>query len=163
MYLMKLRYGEKFGSRAGSCWRLLFVYVLMPWLHKYRVSARPRLLLNINDHNHAGEDIPDNLMSVMSQRFLVHDPIEDDDDDGELNSRSLTSGEVGDQTAALLLKVAAMEKEISRLNNELRKEKTANTNMAATVQNSNGVDDCVSYGSSMPEKAALGQFASVQI
>jgi hypothetical protein len=37
MYLMKLRYGEHFGNRAGSTWRLIFVYALMPWLNKYRI------------------------------------------------------------------------------------------------------------------------------
>lgn len=39
IYLMKLRHAE-FGKRAGSCWRLIFVYALMPWLHKYRISTR---------------------------------------------------------------------------------------------------------------------------
>lgn len=37
VYLMKLRYGTKFGSNAGSCWRLIFVYALMPWMQKYRI------------------------------------------------------------------------------------------------------------------------------
>lgn len=37
IYLMKLRYKDQFGNRAGSCWRLIFVYALMPWMHKYRV------------------------------------------------------------------------------------------------------------------------------
>jgi len=41
MYLLKLRYGRHFGNRAGSTWRLLFVYALMPWLHRYRIAARP--------------------------------------------------------------------------------------------------------------------------
>ena len=40
MYLMKLRYGENFGKRAGSTWRLIFVYALMPWLNKYRIIDR---------------------------------------------------------------------------------------------------------------------------
>jgi hypothetical protein len=39
MYLMKLRYREHFGKRAGSCWRLLFVYALMPWMYKYRIHV----------------------------------------------------------------------------------------------------------------------------
>ena len=43
MYLYKLRYAESFGSTAGSCWRLLFVYGLMPWLHKYRIQTRSKL------------------------------------------------------------------------------------------------------------------------
>jgi hypothetical protein len=41
IYMMKLRYRHHFGNRAGSCWRLIFVYALMPWLHRYRVLARP--------------------------------------------------------------------------------------------------------------------------
>ena len=39
VYLMKIRYREHFASRAGSAWRLLFVYALMPWMHKYRVRV----------------------------------------------------------------------------------------------------------------------------
>lgn len=38
MYLMKLRYRDNFGSRAGSIWRLLFVSALMPWLKKKRIQ-----------------------------------------------------------------------------------------------------------------------------
>lgn len=41
IYLMKLRYGNLFCSNAGSCWRLVFVYALMPWLQKYRVFDTP--------------------------------------------------------------------------------------------------------------------------
>jgi hypothetical protein len=39
IYLMKLRYGTNFGNTAGSCWRLIFVYALCPWLQKYRISG----------------------------------------------------------------------------------------------------------------------------
>lgn len=38
---MKLRYASRFGKRTGTCWRLIFVYALFPWLHKYRILARP--------------------------------------------------------------------------------------------------------------------------
>lgn len=31
IYLMKLRHGMEFGNSAGSCFRLIFVYALMPW------------------------------------------------------------------------------------------------------------------------------------
>ena len=41
IYLMKLRYGTKFGSNAGSCWRLIFVYALFPWMQRYRVFNAP--------------------------------------------------------------------------------------------------------------------------
>jgi hypothetical protein len=40
MYLMKLRYRDDFGKRPGSCWRLIFVYALMPWMHQYRIHVR---------------------------------------------------------------------------------------------------------------------------
>jgi len=48
-YMMKLRYGEHFGARAGSAWRLLFVYALFPWLHQYRIGARPELIKSKSD------------------------------------------------------------------------------------------------------------------
>jgi len=50
MYLMKLRYGEHFGSRAGSTWRLIFVYALMPWLHKYRVLTKSANKVHIEEN-----------------------------------------------------------------------------------------------------------------
>ena len=39
IYLMKLRYRDDFGKQAGSNWRLLFVYALMPWMGKYRIQG----------------------------------------------------------------------------------------------------------------------------
>jgi hypothetical protein len=41
IYMMKLRHGEQFGNRAGSCWRLIFVHALLPWLQTHRILARP--------------------------------------------------------------------------------------------------------------------------
>jgi len=38
IYLMKLRYSNSFGSRAGSAWRLMFVYALLPWTRQYRIQ-----------------------------------------------------------------------------------------------------------------------------
>ena len=35
MYILALRYND-FGSYACTCWRLLFVYTLLPWMRKYR-------------------------------------------------------------------------------------------------------------------------------
>lgn len=37
-YLTKLRYGNRYCTRAGSAWRLIFVYALMPWMQKHRIS-----------------------------------------------------------------------------------------------------------------------------
>jgi len=44
IFLMKLRYRERFINRAGYWYRLLFALTLLPWLRKYRVMARPELL-----------------------------------------------------------------------------------------------------------------------
>jgi hypothetical protein len=41
MYLLMLRHRDNFCNEAGSCWRLIFIYVLMPWLSKYRSMRRP--------------------------------------------------------------------------------------------------------------------------
>lgn len=45
MYMLKLRHDE-FGSFAGTCWRMLFVYALAPWMRKYRISDCPIELLD---------------------------------------------------------------------------------------------------------------------
>lgn len=37
MYMLKLRHDD-FGRFAGTCWRMLFVYALAPWMRKYRFS-----------------------------------------------------------------------------------------------------------------------------
>lgn len=38
MYMMKLRHHDNFAKQAGSIWRLLFIFALMPWLRKYRIG-----------------------------------------------------------------------------------------------------------------------------
>ncbi len=37
MYMLKLCHDE-FGCFAGTCWRMIFVYALAPWMRKYRIS-----------------------------------------------------------------------------------------------------------------------------
>lgn len=44
MYLYKLRYNDSFCTVAGSTWRLVFLFVLMPWLSKYRAMRRPQVV-----------------------------------------------------------------------------------------------------------------------
>jgi hypothetical protein len=54
VYLMKLRYGTLFGTNAGSCWRLIFVYALMPWMQKYRILDTPAKRM---DHQPSDDDM----------------------------------------------------------------------------------------------------------
>lgn len=56
LYMMKLKYGDAFGRRSGSTWRLLFVFALMPWLQKYRISN------NENDNNSEDEEVMSKAM-----------------------------------------------------------------------------------------------------
>uniref|UniRef100_A0A7R9Z0D4 Uncharacterized protein n=1 Tax=Pseudictyota dubia TaxID=2749911 RepID=A0A7R9Z0D4_9STRA len=50
MYMIKLKH-KGFATRAGNCYRLIFAMALMPWLRKFRVMARSRVLLK---HEGAG-------------------------------------------------------------------------------------------------------------
>lgn len=64
IYLMKLRYGKLFCSNAGSCWRLIFVYALMPWMQKYRIFATDEKMLDedgneIIDDNEVSKELRD--------------------------------------------------------------------------------------------------------
>lgn len=56
MYLYKIRYGENFGSTTGTCWRLLFVYGLMPWLHRYRIQTKLRMEGSVAQAGARGDD-----------------------------------------------------------------------------------------------------------
>lgn len=53
MYLYKIRYKASFGSTVGACWRLLFVYGLMPWLHQYRIQTKSRISTTVDPENSA--------------------------------------------------------------------------------------------------------------
>ena len=72
MYLMKLRYGEHFGNRAGSTWRLIFVHALMPWLNKYRLLTRESII---------HENFTTRNLEFKSLRRVVDDDDEDRSND----------------------------------------------------------------------------------
>ncbi len=70
MYLMKLRYAHSFGNRAGSAWRLIFVYALMPWFHKYRISDGEYGKNRVKDGNEelvANSDIEDSANALSAK------------------------------------------------------------------------------------------------
>ena len=83
VYLMKLRFADDFGNYAGTVWRLLFVYALFPWLHQYRVKARPQLA-QASRRRLSGLGRAATLrLEYLSRRNLVDSAdYEGDDDDG---------------------------------------------------------------------------------
>jgi len=67
MYMMKLRYGESFAKQSGSCWRLILVYALCPWLSKYRILTR-------KDTGHGDANVADDAsLQFMSLRKVIRE------------------------------------------------------------------------------------------
>ncbi|KAG7356321.1 hypothetical protein IV203_001007 [Nitzschia inconspicua] len=77
MYLMKLRYRNSFGSKAGAAWRLLFVYALLPWMHKYRIHIKDEMGFILQG---LAESTRGEMSILMSQRLSPEDMEEDDDE-----------------------------------------------------------------------------------
>lgn len=69
MYMMKLRYGDDFGNRANSLWRVLFVLCLMPWMRKYRLRPLPTI-----------EDLDDQIEEAQAE--LAAAAADDEGEDG---------------------------------------------------------------------------------
>ena len=96
IYLMKLRYNEHFGKRAGTCWRLIFVYALMPWMHKYRVLTRPEQSsprrYTIIEERHPTLE----FVSLHNLFAGIDDPSVDSNEDG--NESTPLEGAIGDDS-----------------------------------------------------------------
>ncbi len=116
MYLMKLRYGENFGKTAGSCWRLLFVYALMPWLNKYRIQTRPDLLANRN------VGTLQNVKSLTSLRVILNEGDYDSDDDDDIPNKNNVVSKQTTADALLRKKIADLLKENEELKARLQQE-----------------------------------------
>jgi len=133
MYLMKLRYGEHFGRRAGSTWRLIFVHALMPWLNKYRVLTRT---------TNARENLSSRGIVFQSLRKVLEEKTDDKDDMDSIpiplsaalirhssmkqqrsNRASLLAKEIGEErlieveeeNASLKMELNDLESEVQRL------------------------------------------------
>ncbi|CAB9504800.1 expressed unknown protein [Seminavis robusta] len=130
IYLMKLRYANHFGKRAGTCWRLIFVYALMPWLQKYRILAREE------DASATAENIED-----LEEQFPDLNFANVDTSARGLRSSIMRSSVNEDDKRRIM----ELEAEVQRLREELAKVNEAPSVVVASEPNS---DD------SEPEAAA---------
>lgn len=67
LYMMKLRFGNSFATRNGSCWRLLFTLALMPWFRKYRIRSYAESLEDKMDENESKAEMSRMLRSIEPQ------------------------------------------------------------------------------------------------
>jgi hypothetical protein len=127
MYLMKLRYADDFGNRAGSAWRLIFVYTLMPWFHKYRIHDDDPIVEKIriddgkDEVDDTDDDAPMELVvlahSIPGTKFRSSDvgvPTADDDDSKVDTARAMREMEAEN---------ACLKAEVERLTKRLAKKK----------------------------------------
>ena len=74
LYMMQLRYRDGgFAKRACSAWRLLFVLALMPWLHKFRDTARPDHFVGEKQRRKQSQD--DEAVSTAVSKLKVDDDV----------------------------------------------------------------------------------------
>jgi hypothetical protein len=75
LFLLKLNCGDRFGTRGGSAWRLLFVLTLMPWLKKYRASVRQVDHSTMNDF---GSSLTSNRTKTLGYSSTVENDISEE-------------------------------------------------------------------------------------
>ena len=83
MYLLRLKEGSSFASRAGCVWRQLLVTILMPWMLKNRVFYEERLECALTD-----QAVETQLAFEESKGFLEVAKEGQDDLLGELEGRT---------------------------------------------------------------------------
>lgn len=93
IYLMKLRHGKNFCSNAGSCWRLIFVYALMPWMQKYRIYDTPASKKYDEDGN---EILDDSQLSKELRALNLIETAAVSGEDGYTKSFALTKPRILD-------------------------------------------------------------------
>jgi hypothetical protein len=123
MYLMKLRYADDFGNRAGSAWRLIFVYALMPWFHKYRVREDNKLELGVSfgdatpGMNEPSKDLVTLSQSNLSRPSFNWTPVDIDDsyDDPTTHDKAQINRQMEAENARLQDQVEKLTKQVEKM------------------------------------------------
>jgi len=102
MMMMKLRYGDSFARSAGSSWRLIFVYSLLPWLSKYRTLTRSKHLMGNDENVDATALAFVSLRKVIRQSLTLHDPVmkncSETEEEGEVQQQVEDGKAAGDES-----------------------------------------------------------------
>lgn len=106
--MIKLNAGDKFGTRAGASWRLLFVLITMPWLRKYRVGR------NVVDMDEQIAQMQEDLEEV-SDIWERNEKILEIQDLRSAKALNDASKESSDENTALRNRVAFLEEKIRSL------------------------------------------------
>ena len=135
IYMLKLYHGPDFVSRAGSCWRLLFVVALMPWLRKYRVTNRFEVVDEESD-GEFGDDEDDFGMNgreptqIRRKSNVTRERVVEKDNNDLLGAVK----EEHDEVTSLKEKLMALEVQLSQaralLSQEQEMRKAKNTAVA---------------------------------
>jgi len=113
IYLMKLQYGDNFGNRAGSTWRLVFVYALMPWMQKYRILVpleQQTFVSKEKTTNKKDQQLDEENQEESKERKSLMDS-------GNLKSRAVMREST--KVAALRAENAALKEELISLRKDL--------------------------------------------
>lgn len=126
LYMMQLRHREQgFAKRANSAWRMVFVVALMPWLHKYRATARQR-------DGRSGQNRQRSMDLTAAIDNSKHGLAQDMDDSASISSLMFSQWAMGSSSRAeeeppsdaarkaeLRHEIARVQREVSRLQEEL--------------------------------------------
>jgi len=70
LYLLKLKLGDSFGTRAGSAWRLLFSLSLMPWLQMHAVNGTDDAMKGSSGFHHASSEAVGRSIATSKLQIL---------------------------------------------------------------------------------------------
>jgi hypothetical protein len=131
---MKLRYRDSFGSEAGAAWRLLFVYSLLPWMHKYRIQINGDMGFLLQGL----AETTQGRMSIMMSQWSALEEINDESNDILRRDSSADTAELEVKNAQLQRQVDMLIQKQKSLLKTVRDLKNENGNKEKDDGNGSG-------------------------